>query len=514
LLLLNLLGYVKNPWTKQAEFDFESFYRGAGIAQRLMDDLIDLELEKIDAILAKINSDPEEDRLKYVERATWQGIRGACAHGRRTGCGITALGDCLAALGIAYGSEEAISFVDQAYRTLKLGCYRSSVDMARELGPFPLYDPEREKNCAFIQRIAQEDPSLYKDMTLYGRRNISLLTTSPAGSVSLLTKTTSGIEPLFAVSHKRRKKINPEDKNSHVDFVDENSGDCFQEFTVFHPQFTEWAKAMGHEKHDEKIIPQSPWYKNCAEDLNWSLRVKLQATANKHVDHAISSTINLPKDITASEVGKIYVEAWKSGCKGITVYVKDCRCGVLVDDEKETVKRDLPKIQKTQAPKRPTDLPAEIYHVTVKGKKYYVIVGMYQGEPYEVFAGENGQISNEVKKGVISKVKRGHYKAVFDNGEAMANIAENNNAEEEALTRLTSCSLRHGADISFVVHQLEKTKGDLMSFSKAMARVLKKFIVDGTVVTGESCPNCQTGKYLVRENGCVTCKSCGWVKCS
>lgn len=518
LLLLNMLGYVKNPWTNNAEFDFDNFYKDAQYAERLMDDLIDMELEKIDAILAKIESDPEPEYLKYVEKKTWEGVRDACVKGRRTGCGITALGDALAALGISYGSEKAIQFVDKSTRTLKLGCYRSSVDIAREIGAFPIYDPKREETNPFIQRIAQEDPQLYKDMIMYGRRNIGLLTISPAGSVSILTKTTSGVEPLFSVSYKRRKKVNTEDKNARIDFVDENNGDSFQEFIVFHPQFIEWAKANGYGDsgvYSEDIIKTSPWYKNCAEDLDWSLRVELQGVANKNIDHSISSTCNLPKDITAQKVGEIYLDAWKHGLKGITVYVKDCRCGVLVDGEnKAEPKRETLKIHKTQAPKRPLELPAEVHHVKVRGKNYYVIVGMLNKDPYEVFAGENGQIEGNVKTAKVTKEKRGHYKAVFDNGKVIDNIAENNSEEEEALTRMTSCSLRHGADISFVVHQLEKTRGDLMSFSKAMARTLKKHIQDGVAVTGETCPNCDTGKYLARKDGCIVCQSCGWTRCN
>jgi ribonucleoside-diphosphate reductase alpha chain len=524
LLLTNLLTYVKNPWTENAYFDYPAFEDDVKFAQRMMDDLVDLELEKIELIIDKIKSDPEKENIKRTELETWEGIKYACEKGRRTGSGVTAVGDTIAAMGMKYGSEESISFVDKIYKSLKLAAYRSSVDMAKEIGPFEAYDYKRELNCPFIQRIAEEDPKLYKDMIEYGRRNIAILTTAPAGSMSIMTQTSSGIEPVFMLSYKRRKKVNPEDKNSRTDFIDQD-GNCWEEFIVFHQQLAAWGEANGYsasDLEDPEIIKKSPWYGCCAEDLNWESRVQLQAAAQRHVDHAISSTINLPKDTTAEQVSEIYVSAWKNNLKGITVYRKDCRCGVLVDENGETqtdstCKRNSHQegetIIKTDAPKRPKKLPAEVHHTSIMGKGYFVLVGMLNGDPYEIFVGENGFIPKTVKTAIIQKVKRGHYRAILANGEVIENISEMNTPEEEAVARLTSVSLRHGADISVIVHQLEKTRGDLSSFAKALSRTLKKHITDGTKVTGEICLECGS-ENLVRQEGCMTCKSCGWSKCS
>ncbi len=516
LLLLNLLGYVRNPWTKDAVFDFDAFHKDSQIAQRLMDDLIDLEIEKIEAIIGKVEADPEDEDVKRVELNLWRGVRDACIKGRRTGTGITALGDALAACGIKYGSTESVAFTDEVYRTLKLGCYRSSVDMAKEIGAFPIYDYSREIDCPFIQRIAQEDPDLYADMVKYGRRNIALLTTAPAGSVSLLTQTTSGIEPLFQMYFIRRKKITHDHANtSRVDFTDAN-GDKWQEFKVFHPRIADWAKANGNnvEEINEELLATSPWAGCCAEELDWKFRVELQAAANKHVDHAISSTINLPEDVTVEQVANIYVSAWKMGCKGITVYRKNCRTGVLIDDKSKLKKPEqTARIVKTNAPKRPEKLPAEVHHISVKGEQYFVFVGLMDGEPYEVFAGKNGFIPKSVKTAVVKKMKRGHYQATLDNDQVVENIADHIEDDQEALTRAISWGLRHGGNVEYGVHQFEKTKGDLYSFSKAVARALKKHIPEGAKVTGETCPSCN-GSNLQRRDGCATCVDCGHSKCA
>lgn len=542
LLLLNLMGYVVDPWTPKARFDFEAFYKDAGVAQRLMDDLIDLEIEKINAIINKIDNDPEPKHIKRGEREMWQGVLDICKKGRRTGTGITALGDAMAAVGIKYGSQKSVNFTNKIYENLKLGAYRSSVDIAKEIGSFECYDYALEKNCPFIKRIKEEDENLYKDMKRYGRRNIALLTTAPAGSVSILTQTTSGIEPLFVPYYTRRKKVNPNDNVSIVDFVDQ-SGDCWQEFLVTHPKLFDWAKVQGvdlqaewdkkfakllekEKKKDDqevikrcreealrvvdKYIEKSPWYEACADDLDWKFRVKLQASATKHVDHAISSTINLPNDVSVDKVAEIYECAWEMGCKGITVYRDGCRSGVMVKHgEKEE-----DRITKTNAPKRPREIPADIHHTSVKGDQYFVLVGLLNGdEPYEVFAGRNGFIAKSVKSATIKKIKRGHYEAILDNGEKVENIAEHVDDEQEAITRMVSASLRHGADINFVVHQLEKTRGDLWSFAKALSRCLKKHIPDGSVVHGETCDTCG-GEHIQRREGCVTCMDCGWSRCS
>ncbi len=501
--MLCLLYYVKNPFTKDAYFDFEEFAQHAQVAQRLMDDLVDLEEEAIQGIINKVKNDPEDDDVKFRELNLWKKIFITCKKGRRTGTGITALGDALAALGLKYGSRKSIEMTDKIYKALKLSCYRSSVDMSKALGAFPIWDHELEKDNPFLLRIKDEDPKLWKDMKQYGRRNIALLTTAPAGSVSILTQTTSGIEPQYSLNFTRRKKINPNDPGSRTDFID-GSGDHWQEYKVYPKRIKEWMRISG--ETDES---KSPWSGACAIDLDWVQRVKLQATAQKHIDHSISSTVNLPNDVTVEKVAEIYEAAWKSGCKGLTVYRNGCRSGVLIN-EKPNERNG--SIQKTQAPKRPKELICDIYHVSVKGEAYLVVIGLFKNEPYEIFAGKNGQIPKTIKQGIIKKVKRGKYQIIFGNNKTIDSIIDLETSEEEAMTRMISTALRHGADISFIVHQLEKTKGDLTSFSKSVARTLKKYIQDGTNVTGEECENC--GGKLMRQDGCITCPGCGWSRCS
>ncbi len=503
LLLLNLFGYVKNPFTKEAFFDYDAFKADAKIAQRFMDDLIDIELEMIERIIKKVKSDPETLDTRRVEIDLWKSMKKACEGARRTGTGITALGDTLAALGIRYGSPKSIVITESIYRTLKLACYRSSVEMAKEIGAFSCWDPELEKNNPFLLRIKEEDPELYADMNKYGRRNIACLTTAPAGSVSILTQTTSGIEPLFQISYKRNKKINVNDGDTRVDFIDDK-GDTWQQFEIHHPKVKMWMDITG-----ETDVTKSPWYGCCADDIDWRNRVKLQAAANRHVDHSISSTLNLPEDVSVEEVAKIYETAWKEGCKGITVYRKNCRTGVLVDNTSEEKKL---VIKKTTAPKRPKVLPADIYHTVSKGEMYFVMVGILGEDPYEVFAGKNGEIKKSIKNGMIKKISRGKYSLLSREGDILqADISKHVDEEQEAITRLISSNLRHGCDVSFVVHQLEKVKGDMMSFYKAISRVLKKYIPDNARVHGENCKECHAG--LVRKEGCIFCPSCGWSKC-
>jgi ribonucleoside-diphosphate reductase alpha chain len=505
LLLLNLLTYVKGAFTKKAYFDYEEFRRDVKIAQRMQDDIIDMEIETLQRVVDKIKNDPEKDEIKEVELKLWEKTIEKAEMGRRTGTGITALGDALAALGIKYGSAKSIEVVDEIYKTLKLSCYESSVEMAKELGPFKMWNAKLEKNNPFLLRIKEEDPELYKEMQKYGRRNVALLTTAPAGSVSILTQTTSGIEPCFQISYKRRKKINQNDEGARVDFID-GTGDKWQEFDIYHPTVKKWMEITG-----ETDVEKSPWFGCCADDINWKNRVKLQATANKHVDHSISSTVNLPEDVTVEEVAKIYETAWEEGCKGITVYRKNCRTGVLVDNTKE---EKTASIIKTQAPKRPPILKCHIYHTTSKGEQYFVLVGLFgaEGEPYEVFAGKDGNIRRNLKSGNIKKQKRGQYSLLEDNGEMIIeSISDNISDDQEAITRLISSNLRHGCDVGFVVHQLEKVKGDLLSFAKALSRVLKKYIPDDTKIHGDCCKEC--GAELVRVEGCIQCKSCGWGRC-
>lgn len=503
LLLLNLFGYVKFPFTSKAFFDYDMFYKDAQIAQRFMDDIVDLEVESIDRIIKKIKSDDEPAYIKGRELNLWKNIRKKCTDGRRTGTGTTGLGDTIAALGFKYASNRSMEEVDKIYSTLKRGCYRSSVDMAKELGAFPVWNSELEKDNPFLNRIEKEDQELYKDMQQYGRRNIALLTCAPAGSMSILTQTTSGVEPLFAMSYLRRKKINPNDENATIDFVDQ-TGDSWQEFKVWHPKINLWKEITGKTNEEE-----SPWFGACANDINWKNRVKLQAIMTTHIDHAISSTINLPNNATVENVAEIYENAWKMGAKGITVYRDGCRTGVMVAKKE----KELETINKTTAPKRPKTLPCNVHHISVKGEGYFVLVGMMDNEPYEVFAGKNGHLAKSIKTGEIKKVKRGCYKAIFDQNKAIESIIDMESEEEEAMTRMISCGLRHGADISFIVHQLEKTRGEMSSFAKSIARALKKYIPDGTKISGETCLGCQ-GSNMRRENGCKTCMDCGWTACS
>lgn len=529
LLVINLWSCVVNPFNKSAKFDFDKFIKVAKIAQRLMDDIIDLELEAIMRIIQKIDSDPESESIKQTELETWRKVYSACANGRRTGTGITALADVMAAIGIEYGSQKSINFVNKVYKALKLGCYRSSVDMAKELGPFTDWDHNKEKNCPFLLRIKDEDLELWKDMKKYGRRNIALLTTAPTGSTSTQAGfaigeydvsgqiaiipddaikngdltiwahgTTAGIEPLYAQSFTRRKKGNPGDNHFRTDFIDQ-SGDHWMEFEVYHPGVKMWMDITG-----ETDPKKSPYV--CAEDINWTNRVKLQAVAQQHVDHAISSTINLPNDVSIDEVAKIYETAWKAGCKGITVYRDGCRTGVLVDKSKNTVSR-------ANAPKRPKVLPCDIHHHSVQNTPYFILVGMLDDQPYEVFAGRNGFLDNKVKNGEIVKLLRPKcYRLEHDGDVLLQPMSAACDTQEEALTRMISVGLRHGTPINFMVDQLEKVQGDMTSFARSIARALKKYIPDGTK-SSRKCPECHMGA-LVREEGCVKCGNCGWAGCS
>lgn len=517
LMVLNLFSYVKHPFTDKATFDFKLFKEHTKTTQRLMDDLVDLESEKIKQIIAKIHSDPEREEIKCEELKLWARIQKNNDEGRRTGTGITALGDALAALGIKYGSKESVEVTEEIYKVLKLAAYESSVDMAEELGHFTVYDAEKEKDCPFIKRIAEDDPALYKRMVKVGRRNISLTTTAPCGSISLMARTTSGIEPLFTLStYTRRKKINPNDKNVRVDFVD-GTGDSWQNYTVMHPKAKVWCDATG-----ETDLKKSPWHGGTATEIDWVTRVNLQAAAQKHVCHAISSTINLPENVTEEKIAEIYETAFRSGCKGITVYRDKCRDGVMVEEQKPTKKEtpleptDAPptKIIKTHAPKRPKSLKCDVHHIKVTGQEYFVLVGLWEdGTPYEIFAGKNGHLAKEIKHGNLVKNKRGHYTFTFDDGKTFDNISKHVTDEQEAITRLVSTNLRHGVDTSFLVQQLEKVNGRLDGFAKALSRTLKKYIKDGTKVFGEACGSCGSTS-IERREGCVTCMSCGWSKCS
>jgi len=520
LMLLNCFGYVKNPFTSEASFDFASFHKDAMMLQRLMDDLVDLEIECIDRIIGKIKTDPESKIIKERELALWESIRSAAVNGRRTGSGMTGIGDMIAAMNIPYASDEGIAFISNVYRKFKLSCYRSSVEMAKELGAFPVFNAEKEINNPFLNRIKEQDLQLWQEMQHYGRRNIALLTTAPCGSVSNLTQTSSGIEPQFSIMpYTRRKKGNPGDVGFRSDFVDAN-GDHWMEFKIFPPKVKMWMEITG-----ETDLSKSPWSGSTANELDWKKRVELQAAVQKEIDHAISSTLNLPNSATIASVDEIYRTAWKSGCKGVTIYRDGCRDGVLITSPKESKKAD-DEIIPTKAPKRPETLSCHVHHISAKGEPFVVIVGMMKDKPYEVFACVNRSeddsniIPKVFQNGTLTKEARGKYRLDMvdknDNKFSLSNLNDKENGDEAALTRMISTAIRHGADISFVVQQLEKVKGDMFAFSKAVARTLKKYIPDGTEVTGETCDNCKTNDKcaLVRQEGCVMCKSCGWSKCS
>lgn len=505
LLVLNLYSYVGDPFSDTPFFDWALFHSHVEIAQRLMDDMIDLELEKVGQIITKIKSDPEPTTVKAAELLLWEQIKEKCELGRRTGTGVTAVGDMLAALNIKYGSPTSVAFIKSVFLHMKLASFRSSVDMAKEIGAFPIWDWSLEKDSAFLLQIKQEDPALYASMAKYGRRNIANLTIAPTGSLSLQTQTTSGIEPLFKLEpYIRKKKVNPNDKAARVDSIDQQ-GDSWQHFEVYHPKVKTWMAVTG-----ETDINKSPWAGCCAEDIDWVARVQLQATAQEHIDHAISSTLNLPEDVTEDKVAAIYEAAWKAGCKGITVYRKNCRTGVMVD--KDLGKKVVVKPSADGYIKRPKTLKAEVYHYKVKTNDYFVIIGLdVTNEPYEVFAGKNGFLPRSVSDGYVEKIKRGCYRLLTKDETVIDSISEHCEEDEEALTRLVSTSLRHKVGIEYVVTQLGKVKGNMTCLAKAISRALKKHVKDGTCCKGVTC-SCG-GSNVVFENGCNICKDCGNSKC-
>jgi ribonucleotide reductase alpha subunit len=507
LMVLNFYSYVNKPFLTDASFDFDLFYKHGKIAQRLLDDLIDLEIEKVDKIIEKISLDPEDEEVKKEELNIWLKVKDICLKGRRTGLGGTGLGDMLAALGIKYGSQESVDFIEKVQRHFKMASYESSNDMAQEIGTFPIWDWSIEKDSQFLLKICEENPELYKKIAQHGRRNIANLTFAPTGTVSLMTQTSSGCEPVFQLSYTRRKKINPNDSGVRVDFVDQN-GDSWQEFIVYHPKVQEWMKVTG-----QSDIEKSPWFGCCAEEINWTNRVNMQAAMQRHIDHSISSTINLPENVTEDAVAKIYETAWESGCKGITVYRKNCRSGVLVDTKtKENVKTTT----RSGFVKRSKELTCDVYHCKVKGEEYFCIISLDgSGNPYEVFAGKNGVIPYSIESGVVYKQKRGHYQLKDTEGNViLENITKYLTDDGEALTRMVSMSLRSSCEsnLKYIVDQLMKVQGDFTNLSKAISRCLKKYIKDGES-TSEKCPECGVGT-LVYESGCKACKECGWSGCS
>lgn len=513
LLLLNLFSYVRNPFLPDASFDFGLFHDHVVRAQRLMDDIVELELEQIGKIIGKVKNDPESDHVKRVEIELWQKIRDTVAKGRRTGLGVTALGDALAGLGIRYGSDESIRMTETIYRTLALAAHESSVVMAKERGPFPVCDPKRMVGHPFIDRLVDGSPQWVNDMFMeYGRRNICLSTTAPAGSVSMLTQTTSGIEPAYMLKYRRRKKINSNEGVVQVDFEDE-MGDRWQEYDVYHHGFQKWMDVTGKSYDD---VESSPYFNATSADVDWIASVDIQAAAQKWVEHSISKTCNLPADATKELVAQVYMRAWEKGCKGFTVYRDGCRQGVLVQEK--------PKFQQYKAPKRPQELSCNIHHVQVRGETWTILVGLMEGKPYEVFGGLSKYvvIPKKYTKGTIIKHDRKTMNSVYDlrieNGDDLvikdiANQFDNPNYSHA--TRLISLALRHGAKIQYVVEQLSKEKdADMFSFTKCIARVLKSYIEDGTATTMyKQCEQCGGTKFAYQE-GCIACTSCGWSKCS
>ena len=529
LLAINLYSYVDEPFTENASFNFELFREHVGHAQRIMDDIIDLELEKIDGILNKIYADPEDEEIKGVEKNLWLNIRKKAEQGRRTGIGITGEGDMLAGLGLRYGSDIATDFSEEVHKTLALAAYGSSVDLAKERGAFPIFDSSKEANNPFIQRLAEAEPEMYEEMKKHGRRNIALLTIAPTGTTSLMTQTSSGIEPVFLPVYKRRRKVNPNDPEVRVDFVDE-VGDCWEEYIVFHHKFVTWMEANNidttrqytQEELDE-LIAKSPYYKATSNDVDWMSKVRMQGRVQKWVDHSISVTINLPSTATEDLVGQLYVEAWKSGCKGVTVYRDGSRAGVLLNNS-EKKEDELSKFPK----KRPEILEADVVRFQNNKEKWIAFVGLLDGRPYEIFTGladdEDGiLLPKSVQRGYIIKSRdsdgSSRYDFQFVNKRGYKTTIEGLsfkfNKEFWNYAKLISGVLRHGMPIEDVLHLvagLQLDNENINNWKNGVERALKKYIPNGTQAKKGNCENCGSDK-LVYQEGCLICQSCGSSKC-
>ena len=541
LLAINLYSYVVNPFTPEAYFDFDLFKKHVAIAQRIMDDIIDLEIEKIEAIMAKIESDPESEEVKASERKLWQKIMDKSTLGRRTGVGITAEGDMLAAMGLRYGTDEATDFSEKVHRTIAVEAYRSSVQMAKERGAFAVYDSEREKNNPFINRIKDADPALYDEMKQFGRRNIACLTIAPTGTVSLMTQTTSGIEPVFMPVYKRRRKVNPNDPDVHVDFTDE-TGDAFEEFIVYHPKFMAWMEAKGYDtskkytqEEIDAMVAESPYHKATANDIDWLKKVQMQGRIQKWVDHSISVTINLPADVSEELVNDLYVEAWKCGCKGCTVYRDGSRSGVLIAAENKKKTADGKPVEEPCTCKppvvvetRPRVLEADIVRFQNNKEKWVAFVGLLDGRPYEIFTGladdeEGILLPKSVTNGYIIKnvdengVKR--YDFQFSNKRGykttIEGLSEKFDKEYWNYAKLISGVLRYRMPIEQViklVSSLQLDSESINTWKVGVERALKKYVMDGTAAKGQVCPNCGQ-ETLVYQEGCLICTNCGTSRC-
>ncbi|MDE5623033.1 MAG: adenosylcobalamin-dependent ribonucleoside-diphosphate reductase [Alistipes sp.] len=532
LLALNLLSYVDDPFTKKAKFNFAKFKQHVAKAMRMMDDIIDLELEKVELIIEKIAADPEDEDVRRVELELWKKIRNMALKGRRTGLGITAEGDMLAALGLRYGSDEAIAFAVEVQKTLAVEAYRASVKMAGERGPFAVYDAAKEKNNPMIARIREADPELYAEMVEKGRRNIAMLTIAPTGTTSLMSQTTSGIEPVFRTVYKRRRKINPSDHDTHVDFEDE-TGEKFQEYNVYHHNFVKWLDANGYDTSKlasisdselQKWVEASPYHKATANDIDWVAKVKMQGAIQKWVDHSISVTVNLPNSVSEALVADVYRTAWECGCKGVTVYRDGCREGVLL--EKGSKSKRKCEEHPGQAPKRPKSIPADIVRFKNGSEDWIAFVGLQDGRPYEVFTGKIEEdamyIPRKITKGFIIKVREEdgtkrydfQYKDRYGYTNTIGGISRLFNEEFWNYAKLISGVLRHGMPIEKTVSLIESLHLDsesINTWKTGVCRAIKQYIADGTKSKGK-CPSCGQ-ENMAYQNGCLTCMSCGYYKC-
>jgi ribonucleoside-diphosphate reductase alpha chain len=527
LIAINLYSYVDKPFTPKARFNFDLFSKHVQLTQKIMDDIIDLELEKIDAIYNKILADPEDEEIKRVEIKLWKKIREMAINGRRTGIGITAEGDMLAALGLRYGSDTAIDFSVEVQKRLALEAYRGSVNLAKERGPFPIYDTKREKNNPFIQRLANTDPELYNEMATYGRRNIALLTIAPTGTTSLMTQTTSGIEPVFMPVYKRRRKVNPNDKDARVDFVDE-MGDCWEEYIVFHHKFKLWMEINGYDtkrnytnEELDRLVAKSPYYRATSNDIDWLSKVRMQGEIQKWVDHSISVTINLPEEANEELVNKLYFTAWESGCKGVTVYREGSRSGVLLSTKDKVKDGIFPT-------KRPEILEADIVRLQNNKEKWIAFIGLIDNKPYEIFTGladdEDGiLLPRSVTQGWIIKSRDeqgvSRYDFQYRNSRGYKTTIEGLSYKFNPIfwnyAKLISSVLRHGMPIQKVVELVTSLQFDVESINNwknGVARALKKYIPNGTAAEDAKCEGCGSSNVIYQE-GCLICQNCGSSKC-
>ena len=545
LLSINLYSYVVNPFTPEAYFDFDLFKKHVFMAQRIMDDIVDLELEKIDAIMAKIKTDPQNDEVKGTEFHLWEKIKKKSGMGRRTGVGITAEGDMIAAMGLRYGTQEATDFSVNVHKTLALTAYRSSVEMAKERGAFEVFDAKREENNPFLLRIKDADAELYADIMQYGRRNIACLTIAPTGTTSLMTQTTSGIEPVFLPVYKRRRKVNPNDEAVHVDYVDE-VGDSFEEYIVYHKKFMTWMEVNGYDttkkytqEEIDQLVAKSPYYKATANDVDWLMKVKMQGAIQKWVDHSISVTVNLPNDVDEQLVNRLYVEAWRSGCKGCTIYRDGSRSGVMISVSKKDKKENAAAADVENAPEvpckrpevtevRPQVLDCDVVRFQNNKEKWVAFVGLLNGYPYEIFTGlqdddEGIVLPKTVTKGKIIKNvdengKR-RYDFQFENKRGykttVEGLSEKFNPEYWNYAKLISGVLRYRMPIDHVIRlvsSLQLKSESINTWKNGVERALKKYVTDGTEAKGQKCPQCGQ-ETLVYQEGCLICKNCGASRC-